>query len=105
MPTTVKRPIVNRRSTRRAIARVGGISRKQADDVGEEAGRQQQGAADHDQHAVGDLLAGEAALGERLVEAPPGAAALVAQQQRAEQRVGEQQRQRRPDADQLRRPG
>ena len=34
------------------------------------------------------------------VEAAPGAAALVAQQQRAEHGVGEQQRERRPDADQ-----
>ena len=64
-------------------------------------GVEQQGAADRDQQAVGDLPAGEAALGEGLVEAPPGAAALVAQQQRAEQGVGEQQRQRRPDPDQL----
>ena len=37
---------------------------------------------------------------DRLVEAAPGAAALVAQQQRAEHRVGEQQRQGRQHADQ-----
>ena len=51
--------------------------------------------------AVCDLAAGEAPLGERLVEAAPGAAALVAQQQRAEHRVGQQQRQGRHDPDRL----
>src|SRR5689334_14174611 len=49
------------------------------EDVGDEAGCQQEGAADRDQQAVSDLAAGEAALGKRLVEAAPGAAALVAQ--------------------------
>ena len=44
---------------------------------------------------------GTRALGQRLVEAPPGQPALRAQQPRAEQRVGDQQRDRPPDADRL----
>ena len=64
-------------------------------------GGEEEGAADDDQRPVGDLLAGEAALRERLVEAAPGAAALVFEQERAEQGVGEQQCQGRPDPDPL----
>src|SRR6187399_1842203 len=51
----------------------------QAEDVGDEAGGEQEGAADRDQQPVGDLPAREAALGQGGVEAAPGAAALVAQ--------------------------
>ena len=48
-----------------------------------------------------DLARGHAALGERVVEAPPRRAALRAHQQRAEDRVGDQQRDRPQRADRL----
>src|SRR5260221_11025520 len=63
---------------------------EQADDVGEEAGGEQEGAADHDQDTVGPPLAGGAPFGGSLVETPPGAAALVARQNGARQGAGEQ---------------
>ena len=46
-------------------------------------------------------LPGKRRSAKRLVEAPPGAATLVAKQQGAEQRVGEQQRQGRQHPDRL----
>src|ERR1700709_994966 len=71
----------------------------QAEDVGDESGSQEQGAANDDQEAVDHLLAGEAALRERLVEAAPGTATLVFEQEGAEQGVGQEQAQGRPEAD------
>jgi hypothetical protein len=90
----MNRPIVKRRRSLRTIARVGGISSSRPT-----MSVRQQGAADHDQQTVDDLLAGEASLRQRLVEAAPGAAALVFEQEGAEQGVGQEQCQSRPEAD------
>ena len=54
-----------------------------------------------DEHAVGDLAGGTRPRRERLVEAPPRRAALRAHEHRAEHRVGDQERDRPPDADRL----
>ena len=68
-------------------------------------GRQQERAAEDDRRAVVDLLGRDAPGGERLVEAPPGGAALRAQQPGPEDAVQQQQRERRPDPDRVARPG
>ena len=74
---------------------------QQAEDVGDEPGRQQQRAAEDDQHAVDDLAVRELTAGQRLVEAPPRGSALRAQQPRTEHRVRDQQQDRPPHADRL----
>ncbi len=90
-----------RRNSRRMSARVGGSRNSSAEDVGDEPGGQQQRAAEDDQHAVGDLARGHPAAADRLVEAAPRDAALRAHEQRAEDRVDDEQPDRPPDADRL----
>src|SRR4051795_7026552 len=71
------------------------------EDVGDEARREQEGAAEDHQHAVEHLARRRPPGLERLVEAPPRDPPLRAHQQRAEDRVGDQDRDRPPDADLL----
>src|SRR5918996_224020 len=68
----------------------------QADDVRQEPGRDQEGAAEDHEHAVHDLAVWHPAGRQRLVEATPDRAALGAEEHRSEHRVGSQQ-QDRPD--------
>ena len=77
----------SRPRTAAPTARVGGISRMQAEDVGDESGGQQERAADDDQDAVEDLPVRNAPRGQRVLEVDPRAAALPAQQPRADDRV------------------
>ena len=67
---------------RRTTARVGGKQERQAEDVGDEAGRQQQRAAEDHERAVERLLGGQSTLRDRRVEAPPGRTALRAHERR-----------------------
>src|SRR6201999_1950512 len=62
-----------------------------AEDVREESRRDQEGAPEDDEEAVGALLARHPSFGERLVEAAPGRPALVFEQPGAEDRVEEEQ--------------
>src|SRR6266511_1894721 len=77
----------------------GGEEEQQAEDVGDEPGRQQQRPADDHHRPVEGLARRHAALGQREVEAPPRRAALGAQQHRPEDPVEEEQGDGRPHAD------
>ena len=90
-----------RTMNRRTSARVGGSSSTSPKTSRDEAGRQQERAAEDHERAVEHLARRRAARGERLVEAPPGRAALRAHQHRPEDRVGDQQRDRPQRADRL----
>ena len=72
----------------------GREQQQQADDVGEEARRDQERAAEDHEHAVDHLAVRHPALRQGLVEAPPDRPALGAEQQRAEHRIGRQQQDR-----------
>ena len=97
-PPTMRRP--SRRATsRRTSARVGGIRRTRPTMSVRKPGRDQEGAAEDDQHAVDQLAVGHAARRHRLVEAAPGRPALGAQEQRAEHGVGREQGDRRDRPD------
>ena len=91
----------SRRNTRRITRARRRQQEQQAEDVGDEAGGQQQRAAEDHEHAVGHLARGRPAALQRLVEAPPRRAALRAHQQRAEDRVGDEERDRPPHPDRL----
>jgi hypothetical protein len=82
--------------------RAGGREEQEdAEDVRDEARREQQGAAEDDEHAVEHLARRHAAGAHRGVEAPPRGATLRAHEPGAEQRVADQQGDRPPDADGL----
>src|SRR3712207_7597035 len=59
--------------------------------VGDEARRDQEGAAEDHENAVEHLAVGHLALGERRVEAPPDAPSLRPEKQRSEEHTSELQ--------------
>ena len=72
---------------------------REANDVRQKSGRDQEGAAEDHEHPVDDLTGGHPALRQDLVEAAPDRPTLRPQQPRAEQRVRHQEQDRPPDSD------
>jgi len=72
---------------------------EQADNVGDEAGDEQQYAGEQDHHAMRDFAAGVLALGKLLADAGEHAKSLQAHQRAADDAAQDDQRHCRQDAD------